>query len=153
MLGDTSSLSFGYSKEWHCTNNYEFLSLINSKFLLNHKCSWQGFRLSFALITKVISNLGTKASLMGEWKRLRIIGKSFGGSRVPIENSSKLTHTWRKSISKPKPGLQQDSQAACEKASTAVKNRYKLEQCVQHSEVSRRGLPWIQGDNPSTNLG
>ena len=86
VLGDIPSLSPGYSKQWHCTNDYEFLSLINSKFSLPHQHSWQGFRLSFALIMKVIFELGTKASLMGEWKRLHVIGKVFGSSGVPIEN-------------------------------------------------------------------
>ena len=68
VLDDILSCSFGYSKQWHCTNNYEFLSFINSKFPLPHQRSWQVFRLSFALSTKVISELGTKASPMGEWK-------------------------------------------------------------------------------------
>ena len=30
VLGDIPSCSFGYSKQWHCTNDSEFLSLINS---------------------------------------------------------------------------------------------------------------------------
>ena len=60
---------------------------------------------------------------MVEWKQLRRIGESFDGSDVPIANPSELTHTWRKLISKPKQGLQQDSQAACGKAATDVENR------------------------------
>ena len=64
VIGDIPSCSFGYSKQWHCTNDYEFLSLINSKLPLSHQCSWQGFRLSFALSMKVISELGTKVSPM-----------------------------------------------------------------------------------------
>ena len=55
VLGDISSRSFGYSKQLHCTNDSEFLSLINSKFPLPHQHSWQGLRLFFALSTKVIS--------------------------------------------------------------------------------------------------
>ena len=34
-----------------------------------------------------------------------------------------------------------------------MENEYKLEYCVQHSEVSTRRLPWIHGNNPPTNLG
>ena len=109
VLGDIPSISFGYSKQWHCTNDSEFLSLINSKFPRTHQRSWQGFRLSFALSAKVIYELGTKASPMGEWKQLHRIGKSSGGSGVPFANPSELTHTWKKLISKPKQGLQQDS--------------------------------------------
>ena len=60
VLGDIPSRSFVYSKQWHCTNDSEFLSLINSKLPLPSQSYWQGFRLSFALSTKVISNLGTK---------------------------------------------------------------------------------------------
>ena len=71
---------------------------------------------------------------------------------MPIANPSELTHTWRKLISKPKKELQQDLQTACVKAATAVENRYKLEQCVKHSEVSMRRFPWTQGNNPFTNL-
>ena len=56
--------------------------------------SWQGFHLYFTLITKVISELWTKASMMGEWKRLCRIGNSFGGSGVPIAKPLELTHTW-----------------------------------------------------------
>ena len=39
VLGDILSRSFGYSKQWHCTNDYEFLSLISSKFPLPHQRS------------------------------------------------------------------------------------------------------------------
>ena len=60
---------------------------------------------------------------------------------MPIANPSELTHTWRKLISKSKQGLQQDLQAACEKAATAVENKYKLEQCLQHSEVPTQRFP------------
>ena len=37
VLGDIPSRSFGYSKQWHCTNDSEFLSFINSKFPLPHQ--------------------------------------------------------------------------------------------------------------------
>ena len=84
----------------------------------------------------MISELGTKVSPMGEWKRLHIIGERFGYFGVHISNPSELTYTWRKSISKPKQGLQQDLQALCENAATTVENRYKLEQYVQRLEVS-----------------
>ena len=55
---------------------------------------------------------------------------------MTIANPSELTYTWRKLISKSKQGLQHDSQATCGKVATAVENRYKLEQFMQHSEVS-----------------
>ena len=113
VLGNIPSCSFGYSKQWHCSNNSEFLSLIHSKLLLPHQCSWKVFRHSFALGTKIISELGKKVSPIVEWKQLRWIGKRFGGSGVPIENPSELTHTWRKLIFKPKQDLQQDFQAKC----------------------------------------
>ena len=142
VIGNIPSRSFGYCKQWHCTNDSEFLSLINPQFPLPHQRSWQGFRLFFALSMKVISELGTKASPMVEWKQLRRIGKSFGGSNVPIANPLEFTHTWRKSISKPKQGLQQYLQATCEKAATAVENRHKLEQCMKHLEVSTWIFPW-----------
>ena len=134
--GDIPSFSFGYYKQWHCTNSSKILSLINDKLLIPHQHYWQAFRLSFALSTKVVFELGTKASPMGEWKGHRRIGNSFGGSGVPVANPSELTHTWSKSISKSKQGLKQDLQTACEKAATAVKNRYNLEKFMQHSEVS-----------------
>ena len=72
---------------------------------------------------------------------------------MPIENSSELTHTWRKLIYKPKQWLQQDLQAACEKAATAVENRYKLEQRMQNLKVSTRRLTWTLGNKIYTNLG
>ena len=136
VIGDIPSRSFGYSKEWHCTNYSKFLSLISSKLPLPHQSSWQGLRLYFALSTKVISELGTKASPMGDWKKLQRIGKSFGCSGVPIAKPLELNYTWRKLIYRPKQGLQQDLQAECEKEATAAENRYKLEQCVQHLEAS-----------------
>ena len=76
VLGDIPSNSFGYSKKWHCTNDSEFLSLINSKSPLPRQRSWQGFRLSFLLITKVISELGKShfrwdsGSDLGEWGKV-----------------------------------------------------------------------------------
>ena len=68
VLHDISYCSFGYYKQWHCTNDYKFLSLINPQVPLPHQRSWQGFLLFFALSTKVISELGKKISQMGEWK-------------------------------------------------------------------------------------
>ena len=49
--------------------------------------------------------------------------------------------------------MQHDFQVAYEKAATAVKNRYKLEQCMQHLEVSTQILLWKQGGNLFTNVG
>jgi hypothetical protein len=152
VIGDIPSRSFGYKKAWHCKSETEFLSLINSEFPLPQKRSWRGFRLSYALSTKVISELGMTVSPMGEWRRLRRIGKSFGGTGVPIADPSELTRTWRKQTSSPRHGWQQGSQGVCERAATAVENRYKLEQCVRHSEASTRRSPWTQVINPSTNL-
>ena len=83
---------FGFSKQRHCTNESEFLLLKNSKSPLPHQRSWQIFLLSFTLSTKVIFELWTKTYLMGEWKRVRRIGKRFGGSGFPIVNLSELTH-------------------------------------------------------------
>ena len=65
FLGYIPFSYFGYSKQWHRTNDYEFISLINSKFPLLHQRSWQGLLLYFALITNVIYDLGTKAYPMG----------------------------------------------------------------------------------------
>ena len=31
VLGEIPCRSFGYYKQWHCANNYEFISLINSQ--------------------------------------------------------------------------------------------------------------------------
>ena len=60
VLGEIPSRSFGCSKQWNCTNDYEFLSLINPKWSLPHQRSWQGFRLSFALSAKVILGWGQR---------------------------------------------------------------------------------------------
>ena len=65
VLGDIPYRSFSYSKQCHCTNDSEFLSLINSKSPLPHKRSWKGFRLYLALSMKVVSKLVTRASPMG----------------------------------------------------------------------------------------
>ena len=72
---------------------------------------------------------------MGQWKQLWRIGKIFGCYGVPIATPLELTHTWRKFISKPKQGLQQDFHGACENAVTAVEYRYKFEKFVQLLEV------------------
>ena len=67
VLDDIPSRSFDYSKQWHCTNDSEYLSLINFKSPLPHQRSCQGFRLSFTLSKKVIYELRKKAFMMGEW--------------------------------------------------------------------------------------
>ena len=74
VLGDIPSQSFGYPKQWHCTNDSEFLSLINPKFPLPRQRPWQGSRISFTLSTKVISELGTNSYPIGEWGELLRIG-------------------------------------------------------------------------------
>ena len=142
VIGDIPSFSFGYSKQSHCTSNSEFLSLINPQLPLPHQRSWKGFCLSFELITKFISELGENASPMVDCKQLRRTAYIFGCSGVPIAEPLELTHTWRKSIVKPKQGLQQDFQAACKKEATDVENRFKLEQSVQHLEVSTQRFTW-----------
>ena len=57
VLGEIPSHSFGYYKQWNCTNDSKFLSLINYQFPLPHQRSCKGLRLSFALSTKVISDI------------------------------------------------------------------------------------------------
>ena len=148
LLGDIPFSYLGYSKQWHCTNDSEFLSLIKSKFPLPYQCSYQGFRLSFALSTKVISEFGKKAYLIGEWKRLQIIGKSFGGSGVPIANSLEMTCTWNKSMSKPNQGLQQDSQAACEKLAMAVDTYTSWNSTCSTRRCQREGFPGHRATTP-----
>ena len=86
VLGYITSCSFGYSKQWHCTNDFGFISHINSQLPLFHQCSWKGFHICFVLGIKVISEWGTKASPIGEWKQLRRIGESFGGCGMPFSN-------------------------------------------------------------------
>ena len=88
VFGDIPSCSFGYLKQCHLTNDSEFVILINPKFPLPYHRSWQGFFRSFPLNTKVISDLGTRAYLMREWKRLRRTVKKIGGSGMHITNPS-----------------------------------------------------------------
>ena len=67
VLGNIPYCSFGYSKNFHCTNDSEFLSLTNYQLALPHQCSWQGFRLSFALSTKMISKLAPTQTRKIKW--------------------------------------------------------------------------------------
>ena len=84
MLGKIPSHSFGYYKQWHCTNDSEFLSFIISKLPLPRQHSWQGFHLSFALSMKVISELWDKGISDKTVEATSENNKSFGGSVVPI---------------------------------------------------------------------
>ena len=101
-------------------NNDISLSLINSKFPLPLSVFLARLPPFFRFAYESDCRVGEKASPMGEWKQLLRIGKSFGGSGVTIANPSELTHTWRKLISKPNQGLQQDLQAACGKSAMDV---------------------------------
>ena len=60
VIGGIPYRSFGYYKQWHCTDDSEFWSLINSRFPLPHHCSWKGLLPSFVLIYRSDFRVGEK---------------------------------------------------------------------------------------------
>ena len=58
-LGDIPSRSFGYKPEWQFEHDSELLKFFDATFPLPNQNSWQGFRLSDAVCSRVMRKLAT----------------------------------------------------------------------------------------------
>ena len=148
-LGDIPSRSFGYKAEWHFVEDDAFLTFFNQKFPLPLKNSWQGFRLTSAVATKVTNELLTEASSMAEWRRLAKLGRRYGRSGRSIATTSACLPTSRASTSNASPESPRRSEEGSARAREGGLSA--LGTFAPASGTSTRRSPWTQGASPSTN--
>ena len=95
-MADVPWQSFGYKKEWKCKTIDEFLTLFDRLFPLPQQCSWQSFRLSSKIVTRITDALQMKQFDVLEWKKLPRIGTSISRPGASSCNLGELTRTWDK---------------------------------------------------------
>jgi hypothetical protein len=87
--------SFGSNMAWHCTSDSTFLTLFNSMFPLLAQKSWTVFRLSYKVVTRMISTLRMQHSELDKWRRLPRIRNHVGNIGAPTPNLWEWTHIYR----------------------------------------------------------
>ena len=141
-MTDIPSRSFGSVAEWHCQTDYELLTLFNSTFPLPGQESWNVFRLSSGLVTKVISVLRMTHTTLDEWRRLPKIGAHIGTIGPPMSNLWEWTLTYRGSRTLTGCESSQASQQECDKAATVEDAASRLAQSLALSQPLARRSRW-----------
>lgn len=147
-LGDIPSRSYGWKAQWHFECDDDFLTYFNSIFPLPDQNCWTGFRLTNAVVSKVISELLTQGSPMDEWRQLPKLGQKYGPNGKPTADLSEQIPIWTASLFNAFPDLQQDLEARFDRESE--ENPSALVWSEPDSGVSTRRSRWIQASSPST---
>ena len=151
-ISDIPSRSFGGTKKWHFPNDNDFLTFFNSQFPLNNQISWQLFRLSDELSSRVISALQTGATEMDVWRRLPPLGTSIGGTGVSTAKNYAKTLTFRipeGSHMKTSSDSRVVSQQESEREAMAEAAKLQLRQALQQSQPLARRSKWTQAETQS----
>jgi hypothetical protein len=149
-MTDVPSRSFGSDPKWHCTSDNQFLTLYNSLFPLPSQESWNHFRLSSAILTKVISILRTKDFTMAEWRRLPRAGKLTGPTGNSFSGLWEWTLTYRERPTPTASASSPGSQPTCALATPAEDAKCQLKQSLLHSLPLVRRSPWPSDTTPSS---
>ena len=150
-MADVASRSFGYKKEWECKSNDDFLTLFDRLFPLPQQCSWQSFRLSSRIITRITDALQMKPFNVLEWKKLPKIGTSISRPGASSCNLGELTRIWESQCpSQTKCTTSPASEQWSEQANWATESKFELDQYVQRLLPLRRPSRWTEAKLPST---
>ena len=150
-MADVASRSFGYKKEWECKTNDEFLTLFDRLFPLPQQCSWQSFRLSSKIVTRITDALQMKQFDVLEWKKLPKIGTSISRPGASSCNLGELTRTWERRCPTPiECTTSPTSEQWSEQANWATESKFELDQYVQRLLPLRRPSLWTKAKLPST---
>ena len=142
QMTDVPSRSFGSNPKWECHTDSAFSSFYNSMFPLPNQASWNVFRFSRGVVTRVTSVLLTRPSTMDEWRRLPRLGRCIG----PVGQSSShlwaWTHTYRTSPTNTEFGCSQALPQPYEADHTDAAAQSQLQQSVRRSRPLARRSPW-----------
>ena len=141
-MTDIPSRSFGSEKKWHCTTDEQFLTLYNDTFPLPNQESWNVYRISSKLATRVTSILQMQAFTTDEWRRLPKKGTPIGTVGSPTSSLWEWTHSFRKQPTNTESGHYQDSQPESALGHMADDARSRLEQSIALSRPLARRFPW-----------
>ncbi len=141
-LTDIPSRSFGSKPKWHCSSDTEFLTLFNSTFPLPNQASWTIFRLSSAIVMRVISTLQMKVFTGDNWRRLPTKGKLLGDVGPPMSSLWDWTLTFKKHRTPSRFDHSQGLQLECKPEVTDEESKLVLEQSLALSRPLARRLPW-----------
>ena len=143
-MADIASRSFGSEGNWLCHNDVDLTNLFTSLFPPPTQTSWNVFRHSSGITTRVISALRMQASTTDEWRRLPQKG-TFSG---PIGPTTSGLWDWTLSFkthrTSPKSEPLQGSQPECAQATTDVVAKSQLQRSIRLSEPLARRSPWPQ---------
>ena len=141
-MTDIPSRSFGSEPKWHCKTDGALLTLYNSSFPLPNQASWNVYRPSSAITTRVTSILRMKLFTADEWRRLPTIGKNIGDVGQPTSHLWEWTLTYRR----PTTNIAHESSLVLppESASdtTVEDGKLELEQSLAQSRPLARRFPW-----------
>ena len=85
-MTDIPSHSFGSNISWFCKNDTDLLKIFNKIFHLPNQASWTVFSPSNEVSMKIISVLQMQHFEMGDWLRLKKVGKYVGKIGVPLSD-------------------------------------------------------------------
>jgi hypothetical protein len=94
-LTDILLHSFGSVKEWACNTDNDLLTLFNQTFPLPEQASCTVLRFTTKMITRVISALRMKGSMLDKWQRLPKIGQHIGDIGQTMSGLWDWTLTYR----------------------------------------------------------
>ena len=97
QMTDIPSRSFGSNPKWACNTDTAFASLYNSMFPLPSQSSWNVFRFSSVVVTRITSILLMQPSTMDEWRHLPRLGRCIGPLGPSSSHLWTWTHTYRAS--------------------------------------------------------
>jgi hypothetical protein len=141
-MTDIPSRSFGSEPKWHCKTERALLTLYNSSFPLPNQASWNVYRPSSAITTRVTSILRMKLFTADEWRRLPTIGKNIGDVGQPTSHLWEWTLTYRR----PTTNIAQESSPVSPPESapdtTVEDGKLELEQSLAQSRPLARRFPW-----------
>jgi hypothetical protein len=141
-MADIASRSFGSEEKWLCTSDTDLTNLFTSLFPPPPQTSWNVFRHSSAITTRVISALRMKASTTDEWRRLPRKG-TFSG---PIGPATSGLWDWTLSFkahrTSPKSVPSVDLLDGYEQVTTDVAAKSQLQRSLRLLEPLARRSPW-----------
>ena len=147
-MADIASRSFGSELKWLCTCDSELTTLFNSLFPPPPQTSWNVFRHSSAITTRVISALRTKVSTTDEWRRLPQRGTYFGPIGPSTSNLWEWTHSFKTHRIQHKSEQSRDLQAEYELVSSDEAAKSQLQRSIRLSEPLARRSPWPLDTTP-----
>ena len=145
-ITDIPSRSFGEPAKWHCNDEYELLTLFQSKFPLPDQQCWTVYQLTHDIFMRVLSVLRMEPTTTDEWRRLPRRGRHIGSVGKASSNLWESTLTFRGQASRNESEPLQDSPGSTGMGTSAIEaNKSELRRLVAQSRPLERRALWPMG--------